>query len=221
VAPVTPGLDGPVAFVARWFGSPARSARVVRSGHAPGARSAVPLYRWLLADGFERLPPAVQRLHMAAPAVSAHGVATVTRGDTLLGRLLARLVGLPKPGTARELRVTVVATASGGEILSRFYPDRVFATAQVAAGAAGSGLISERVGPFALVFRLEARAHGLTFILREARLFGIRLPLPLRPIVQARETADDGTYHFFVRVDLPLIGRLIQYQGRLDEIADG
>ena len=215
--PTTPPRLDRVPVLARWFGSP---ARVMRSARRARARSAVPLYPWLLADDFTRLPAAVQRLHASGPAVTARGIATVTPADTIVGRLLARLARLPVAGSGLTLRIEVTARG-GGEDWVRHYPSAVFRTRQIAAGAAGSGLLCEPIGPIALIFRLEARSHGLTFLLREARLFGMRLPLPLRPIVQARETADDGTYRFFVRVDLPFIGRLIQYQGCLTEIENG
>jgi len=206
--------DGAVApFLAAWNRRQLRRRASIAAG--------VALYPWLLGDAFARLPQAVQRLHLAGPTAVAAGHGTVTLGTGRIARLLAWLLGVPAAGVDRPLRVTVTRSASGGETLCRRYPDATLTTTQHPAGSAGSGLLAERFGPVALVIRLEARAHGLTFMLRRATLFGLPLPRFLAPTVQARETADDGVYRFFVRVDLPGLGRLIQYQGSLPEITDG
>jgi hypothetical protein len=62
---------------------------------------------------------------------------------------------------------------------------------------------------------LRPDAGGLTFTLIEAYWLGLRLPRRLQPRLRASESVEDGQYRFDVDIALPLIGRLIEYHGRL------
>lgn len=173
-----------------------------------------PLYHRQMGEAARVLPPIIQRMHSASPRHVAAGFGTVTRGDNIVTRGLARLLGLPAAGIDRPLQVTFEA-GTEGESLSRRYPDRTLATFQKPGGPAGSGLLLEQFGPFLLTLRLMPSEQGLDFELIGARWHGIPLPRPAWPRLQASERAGGETYRFNVRVDLPLLGRLIQYQGRL------
>jgi hypothetical protein len=153
-------------------------------------------------------------MHDARPLVVAHGFGTVVQGSSMPGRILARWLGFPASGPERPLRVEFQAVGSA-ERLSRHYPDRTLATIQAAGGPDGSGLLSERFGPFHLLIQLRATKQGLEFDLRSVRVGGAVLPKSLRPRLFAREFDEDGWYRFDVRVELPLIGLLIAYRGRL------
>jgi Domain of unknown function (DUF4166) len=71
--------------------------------------TAVPLYRRLLGDAWNGLPPAVRQLHELPYAgggeVIADGMASVERGGGMLARLIATIVGFPPAG--RDIPVTV------------------------------------------------------------------------------------------------------------------
>lgn len=153
-------------------------------------------------------------MHAVAPRVEAEGFGTVTHGDNRASRLLARLLRLPGEGAERPLQVTFTSSEAG-EILARRYADAELVSLQAPAGSAGTGLLAERFGPLSLILRLEPSAEGLAFSLLEARCLGLSLPRTLRPRLEAREFVEAGWYRFFVRLDLPLLGRLIQYEGRL------
>jgi hypothetical protein len=174
-----------------------------------------PLYPRLLGDAFDKLPSVIRAVHEAAPRLVVTGTSTVTEGSFWLSRALRRLLRLPAPGTRLPLSV-VFETRDDREILSRHYPGATLTTLQMAAGRSGSGLLCEKFGPFSLIIQLEARSHSLAFTLIDLRCFGFSVPRWLRPKLTARESADDGRYHFFVRIDVPGLGRLIQYQGCLD-----
>jgi len=177
-----------------------------------------PLYPWLLGPAYMRLPKLVRRMHAVAPRVEARGFGSVRLGGNPVSRMLAALLRLPAEGDDRPLAVTFEA-GEAGETLSRRYSDAVLASRQSAAGEAGSGLLEESFGPLALVLRLEPSADGLAFLLQDVRCLGRSIPRALRPRVEAREFAEGGWYRFFVRVELPLLGRLIQYEGRLRRVA--
>lgn len=178
-----------------------------------------PLYRRLLGDAFDRLPPVIRRMHTVSPRVVATGIGTVIHGHNLLSRILRRLLRLPAEGIERPLRVTFAAR-NDAEILSRAYPDAVLTTVQAPAGPAGSGLLREGFGPLSLILKLEPSSDDLSFRLLDVRCGRFSLPRWLRPRLQAQERTGGEWYHFSVRVDLPFIGRLIQYEGRL-QIAPG
>jgi hypothetical protein len=173
-----------------------------------------PLYHWLLGDAAIRLPPIIYRMHATTPRVVAVGTGTVTRGTNFLSRLLAKVHRLPAAGVDRPLTVTF-ETAKNGERISRSYPDATLTTHQSAGGPVGSLLLAERFGPFALSIRLSADEQGIDFALIGVRWHGVRLPRSAWPRLQASERADGETYRFHVRIDLPLLGRLIEYRGAL------
>ena len=47
-------------------------------------------------------------------------------------------------------------------------------------------------------------------------ILGIAVPHGLAPSLEAWEGERDGRYDFVVEVRLPLIGRLVRYEGQLD-----
>jgi hypothetical protein len=173
-----------------------------------------PLYPWLLGPRYAVLPPLVQQMHQVAPRMIADGAGTVTHGTRIASRLVARVLGFPRAGADRSVRV-IFERQGAVETLSRHYEDATLTTHQMAAGPAGSGLLGERFGPLTLVFRLEASDAAIRFVLEDVRCLGVSLPRWLRPRIDAREFVADGWYRFDVRVALPVVGLLIHYDGRL------
>jgi len=173
-----------------------------------------PLYAWLLGPRYAVLPEIVRQMHDVTPRVTAEGISTVSHGTSWLARVMVRLLRLPRAGGARRLRVTFERLGAV-EVLARRYDDAILTTHQMAAGPAGSALLSERFGPLTLIIRLEPSSTALLFVVETARWFGLPVPRALRPRVEAREFVADGWYRFDVRIALPLVGPLIRYDGRL------
>lgn len=173
-----------------------------------------PLYRYLLGTSYEMLPPVIRAMHDVSSVVSAEGCGTVTHGTNVISRALRKLLGMPDAGTDRPLRV-VFATREGHETITRSYPDADLVTHQSPAGPPGSGLLGERFGPVRLIIHLKASAERLDFELRRVLWRSIPLSRLLWPALEACETQEDDWYRFFVRVGMPVIGLLIQYEGRL------
>ena len=73
----------------------------------------------------------------------------------------------------------------------------------------------ERFGPMRFYFDLPADASGLTMVMRKWTVFSVPLPLALAPKSTAREWAEGEDFRFDVPIDLPLIGRIVHYRGRL------
>lgn len=170
------------------------------------------LYERLIREAWGGLDEPVRSFH--ARALSS-GTFTVRRGGGRAARLVARLLGLPEAGEAVPLRLTVTPHG-GGERWHRTFDGRDFITEQRA--HAGS-LLAERTGPFELLFRLDVEGGALAYRQVGASLgaggLRVRWPSRLAPRVEARERADGRGVRVSVRVTAPLLGPLIEYEGRV------
>jgi Domain of unknown function (DUF4166) len=178
------------------------------------------LYQKLLGASWTDLDVALRRLHDSGETVRAVGVFRVRDGNNRLARALARLARLPAAGEAVDVRLQVTAR-EGGEEWRRTFAGRPLVSAQSNLGA---GLLVERMGIVEMRFRLEAVGGALNYQTAGAalRLGSLRVPLPYRlnPRVTAWEKAVDDTNQIHVSVDVtvPLLGRLIAYDGILTQV---
>ncbi len=172
-----------------------------------------PLYRRLLGERFETLPPRVRELHDVVGASTWSGRADVERGRSLAARVVATLFGLPPAGHDQALRVTFQVDGNR-EIWSRMFGNAVFRSVQYERG----GLLNERVGPSTFVFALDTSADGMALVLRGVRFLGVPLPRFLAPSVRTFESERDGRYRFEVEASLPLLGRIVRYVGWLEKV---
>jgi hypothetical protein len=172
-----------------------------------------PLYRRVLGDAFERLPPAVRQMHELAGAGLAEGRATVTRGTNPLARFVARIMGFPPAG--RDVPVSVrFVERDGRETWVRQFGDSTFSSEL----SQDDGLMIERFGALRFGFALEGGPDGLGMHLRRWWFGPIPMPLALGPKGLARETEQDGLFHFDVPIALPLLGSIVSYHGSLRRV---
>ena len=161
-----------------------------------------------LGDGFDRLPDTIRRAHLGRIRLSGH--ARVTRGGGV-ANALANIMGLPPAAES-------VAMSVEGEhlldcmIWNRQFGDRHFRSCFTL----DRGRLIESLGPFRLRLRLEVRDHRLHYVLERVTLFGVPVPRALAPTLEAWEGERDGRYDFAVEIRLPVIGRLVRYEGLLD-----
>ena len=119
-----------------------------------------------------------------------------------------------------DVRLQVTAQEDGEE-WRRTFAGRPLVSMQSARGA---GLMVERLGVMEILMRLEVVGGALSYQTGSAalRLGSLRIPLPdrLGPHVTAWEKAvgDTNQIHVSVDVTLPLLGRLIAYDGILTQI---
>ena len=176
-----------------------------------------PLYREVLGADYDRLPALIQEMHDVRGRHSARGRGRVQRSSHLFGRLVAELLAMPAP--AQDIPVETSFTLQDGvESITRNYNGSILIThqAMVPDPKGGAPLLLERFGPMKLFIRLEGTEEGITFHLQRCKLLGLPLPRFLSPSLNARERVTKGKYHYFVQVGLPLLGRLIEYEGFLD-----
>ncbi len=131
-----------------------------------------PLYRRLLGDAYGKLPTSLWRMHALKETMAAEGVATVTRGKSLLARSAAVIVGFPKAGEnipgaggfqKREWCRTLDARLAG----------KSFHSTQEQGRGRNEWLVCERFGPLMAGMALVVEDGKLRLIVRRWSLFGI------------------------------------------------
>jgi len=178
------------------------------------------LYQKLLGASWPDLDVVLRRLHDSGETVRALGVFRVRRGNTRLARTMARLARLPAEGEAVDVRLQVTAQEDVEE-WRRTFAGRPLVSMQYDRGA---GLLVERLGIVEMLLRLEVVGGALSYqtIGAVLRLGLLRVPLPYRlsPYVAAWEKAvgDTNQIHVSVDVAMPLLGRLIAYDGILTQV---
>ncbi|WP_255516412.1 DUF4166 domain-containing protein [Luteimonas suaedae] len=176
------------------------------------------LFQTLLGAPFYTLPDAVRLLHSSHGRRRMAGRATIDGGSNPLARLCARIAGLPRAGNDVPVTVEFIADTAG----ERWHRD--FAGMRMSSQLrARGGRLLERRGPLQFRFLLHVNDGMLFWNTAGVRLFGI-LPLPswLFAEVGCCEREHEGRYEFLVEAVLPLIGRVVRYEGWLlpDDDAD-
>ncbi|MDN3720014.1 DUF4166 domain-containing protein [Roseibium salinum] len=104
------------------------------------------LFQQVLGDTFANLPQPIQALHTVYDRRHWAGQAKVTRGRSLLGNLLCRMVGFPPE--AAETPVSVgIDRHQDGETWRRCFGSKAFTSHLCARDDTGSGHIRERSRP--------------------------------------------------------------------------
>lgn len=169
------------------------------------------LFKQVLGTSFTQLPAVTQKLHRGCPAIVASGSATVQPADTIFGRAVAWMFGLPAAAGKLPLRV-VIENRNGQEFWTRRFGDHRMRSVM----RAHNGLLEESFGPISIAMQLVATKKGLDMRPVSGRFVGISLPRALLPSVVAKETSVDGRHVFEVDIGLPTIGRLVAYHGSLE-----
>lgn len=167
------------------------------------------LFRSLLGEAYDTLPPQVRALH-DAPS-TWRGEATIVRGTNPLARLCAWATQLP-PSRERVPTTVAFEATDDGEIWRRDFGG----SRMVSHYRARRGRLCERLGLVEFEFALGAEAGEIQWATERVRLFGL-VPLPAAWFahVRCREREHAGRYEFLVEAALPLVGRLIRYEGWL------
>ena len=173
------------------------------------------LFKHVLGNRFEELPPALRTLLAGPEARWYRGTATITRGSNTLSHLIGGLIGLPRK--AQEVSVSLeVVPGVHRETWTRHFGRKKLRTEMRAGGRAGRGRIVERFGPVALTLELTVEGGELVYRTLSARMFGIPLPRSLAPSVEAVVTEVGGKLAIESATRAGSIGRLLRYRLTLD-----
>ncbi len=168
------------------------------------------LYRRILGEAFDTLPPVLRRFHDQECGGSASGTFCVIHGKGWLCRRLARLGRLPDPGSAVPVRLRVVSEGPR-ERWIREIGGRRLETLQWG----HHGLLVEAVGPFRSGYRVDAGPEGMRLRSVRGWLYALPIPSALAPRIEAVVAAPGNAWHVRVRIVLPLLGLLAGYEGEI------
>ena len=175
----------------------------------------LPLYRRILGEAWDRLPPAIRMIHNMSTALTAEGVASIERGPGRLANLVARLMRFPPAG--RNVPVTVTFRARDGEeYWRRTFGSAAFASVQKEGRGRFERLLCERFGPVTVGMALVAEADRLRLVVRRWSVLGLPLPRAWAPRGDVHESAQDERFNFHVEIRHPLLGLIIRYRGWLN-----
>lgn len=174
------------------------------------------LYARLLGPAFDELDEALRRGRCGGTGVSGHAVFRVERSGGFPGRVIGRLLRLPPAAERVAVELRVEPTVWGERWERRFGTRRLVTTVREVAG----GLLAERFGILEFHFRLTPLGGAMEHRQQRVglRLGRLWLPLPrlLAPRIRGREEpAGGGAARVLVTVDVPGVGRLLRYEGRM------
>ncbi|MBI5939250.1 MAG: DUF4166 domain-containing protein [Caulobacterales bacterium] len=172
------------------------------------------LYRRLLGPRWEDLPEPLKGLHALDSRLSAQGRARVERGDPLLARLVAGVIGFPPAAEDVAVRVTFLRRGDA-EVWKRRFGRRTIQSVQE---VGRDGLLVERFGPLAFGMAVSWDGTRLELHLRWQRLFGLPFPLCFAPRILAFEHLSAGCFAFHVEISHPWTGLIVRYQGWLEPV---
>ena len=179
------------------------------------AADQAPLYRRMLGDAWDLLPPPLRAMHAVNGVLIADGAAMVDRGPGFMSRLVAWLMGLPPAG--RDVPLTVMFEVEEGcEHWRRTFGGSSFASVQEPGRGRFERLLCERFGPFRFGLALVVQHDRLQLVLRGWSFAGLPLPAVFAPRSHAYEFAENGRFHFHVEIDHPLMGLIVRYRGWLE-----
>ncbi len=138
------------------------------------------IYRALLEQDFEKLPPVLRVFHSVPGQRRATGTMSIHRHNAFL----AWLVGFPPEGEHVPVRLDVLATEDQ-ETWTRSFGGIVHSSTQRADGQ----FLVEKAGPFRIVFRIHVCQDGLRFESRSADVWGVPVPLRVEASAHGRETS--------------------------------
>jgi saccharopine dehydrogenase-like NADP-dependent oxidoreductase len=174
-----------------------------------------PLFRRLLGDAYDALPPAIRQAHEVQGVLVLEGTADATSSGHVLSILIAWLFRLPRSGSNMPVRVEMRSEDDGSETWTRIYPG-VTMRSNLRNPDSTTHQVTEVLGPLSIRLQWKPSERDLQLRTISARLFGCPLPDFLRPRSHASETvAADGQFHFDVPIALPLIGTIVHYKGSL------
>ena len=188
--------------------------RAIHCGVRDDVPASAPLYRRLLGEAYDTMPPALRAMHDLNGDMSVKGEATVTRGTSPLARIAAAIVGFPRAGKNVPLRVDFTVK-DGVETWTRIFDGRAFHSTQEQGRGRNEWLVCERFGPLCAGMAFLVEDGKLRLIVRRWSLFGIPMPRALAPRGDSYEYEENGRFHFHVEIAHPLTGLIVGYQGWL------
>jgi hypothetical protein len=166
---------------------------------------------------FGRLHPLLQALHRHGGCLRGPVAIRFGRGLAgVLGRRVARRLGIPRDGHDHALEVTIAHRDGALHWTRRFDDGQVFASVFRPYGRWPEGGWIEETAAVALTLQTDVLDGGWYWRCVGARRGSLRVPGRLLPRNQAYKRIEDGRYRFAVSFALPLVGEVLAYGGLLE-----
>lgn len=217
----------------RWFGrrdtcvmpTPGLRARFLPDGWIGGAGDSGhdrPLYARAMGDAaWARLPAVVRDAHDVSDRRVSAGQARITSGSNPVAWIVSRVMRFPPATEHTPVRVTMQRNLDGSETWTREFGRHRFRSTLSRRDSDAPGRIRERFGAMSFRLALPADETGLRMPLERGQWLGVPLPRWLTPRSETREYVDDqGRFRFDVDISLPLVGRVVRYEGWLVPVPD-
>lgn len=173
------------------------------------------VFKTILADKYETLPPTLLALHNDTEA-TWRGKASIKSARNPLAKLIALSAGVNvKAGDDIPLTVSF-KTDEHGELWTRNFDGQDFHNHFSLGTGRNTHLAVERFGLFKIGIALVIKENKLHYIPRRCTLFGIPFPKALLPTGESFEVEKNGRFHFSVMIKLPILGRMAAYKGWLE-----
>jgi hypothetical protein len=173
-----------------------------------------PVFRAVLGSSWQRLPAAIRALHETTGIGRFSGRASVTRGKSIVAKLIGRVIGFPPDAGDIPVDVTMHSTAER-ECWTRDFAGHEFSSVMTPGDGRFAHLVCERFGPVTFAMALVPDNGRLNYVPRGWTFFGIPMPRFLAPHGEMYESVENGRFHFHVEIELPLIGHIVTYDGWL------
>jgi hypothetical protein len=161
-----------------------------------------------IGKDFQYLHSIVQQAHTGDSKLS--GNVRVSRGN-FLANILCQILGMPKSTDS------VLLAVDGQHTEDAMIWKRRFGDVEMISNFVLDGdYFVESMGPIKLWMTLNNQDGELVYTLEKSQFLFIPLPKILSPTLLAFESENNGKYVFSVNVGLPIIGKLIEYNGVLD-----
>jgi hypothetical protein len=175
----------------------------------------LPLVARILGNRWSEMPDALRKLHDVSDDSAWHGEASVTRGTSLLSKVIAAVVGFPPAGGTVPVTVTLQRRGDS-EIWRRDFSGHRFSSVITTTDRGRfAKLFRERFGPVSIGMALVIDGDTLQLVPMDWAMFGIPMPKRMLPRGRMCEFSDGGRFHFHVEIGLPVAGHVVTYTGWL------
>lgn len=177
---------------------------------------AVSLFQSILGDSFNDLPESLRESHRVYDLRVLSGVATITRGQSLLCRFIAAVFRFPGAGEGVPVTVTKSVT-DHGETWIRDFKGQQFRSYLSKVGSNGEAQrVFEKFGLLKFELSLPVQARALHWYVKRGWFLGVPMPGFMLPVSNTREYEKEGKMHFDVELRAPMgLGLLVNYKGWL------
>jgi hypothetical protein len=182
----------------------------MNTGSAPHA-----VEHWFGAS-FDQLSPEIQALHRHGGILTGRVALRTGPGLAgMIGRRLAKRLGLPEACDAAKLTVSIYSDEQGLHWNRQFDDGRTFLSLFKPHGRFPDGYWSEHSGTLMLQLKVDIHDGGWHWVHTGTKLGRVSIPNWLMPRTLAHKKMVNGMYAFSVSISVPMVGEVLSYQGQL------